>query len=182
MGKLTTSLQSKWATLRFWVANKRLKEGRDYQIDFDEEYLKVKFLNGKFKDVVFTFGGLYVQEDGDCGIIDFHTYVLSNPHDADITGKAFVNATSNILRALLSQTLQDNRVINEIREDDSAESDEERGIREEVSPVLERRLSKRESREEVVSGDSGTHSKVQQAAKRKRGKARTTGKKRPNRK
>jgi hypothetical protein len=181
MGKLTTSLRNKWATLRFWIANKRLQEGRDYKIDLEEDYLKVKFLNGKYKDVEFTFGGLELQDEGDVGTLDFHTYVLHNPHDVDITGRGFANATSNILRALLTQTLEE-KVLNEVGENDSAESDEERGIREEVPPVLERRISKRESREEGVSGDSGSRSEVQQATKRKRGKARVARKIRPNRK
>lgn len=186
MGRLISSLRNEWANFRFWLARKRLQENIDYQIIVDEEYdgvMKVKLLRGKFKDVVFVFGQVEMREEEDgIGSLDFCTYVLDNPSGVDVTSKAFVNITSNLMRALLVRAFREESKLDEIGKDDTVESDEERGIREESDPVLERRVSNRKSRAKTVSGDTGTHGKVQQATKRSSTKASPARKIRPNRK
>lgn len=181
MGRLITSLQSKWATFRFWLACKLFKRGRDYVVSKDEnDVALIEITRGKYKGIKFAFGGIHLEEENGTGTLEFRTYVLYNPNNADITSKRFVGITSNILRVLLQEVARES--VNEARENDSAESDEERGVREESTPVLERRVSRGESRKESISGDTELHPEIQQASKRKRGGTRTARKIRPNRK
>ena len=180
MGRLITSLQSEWATFRFWLATKLFRKGRDYLVHKDENDIAlVEIIRGKFKGVKFAFGAIHLTENGDVGTLEFRTFVLYNPNDADITSKKFNQITSNILRVLLLEVAREK--VNETRETDTVESDEERGIREESTPVLERRVSRGESRKESISGDSELHPQVQQTAKPKRSRTRTARKIRPNR-
>lgn len=181
MGRLITSLQNEWATFRFWLATKRFQKDRDYVVHKDEDDIAlIEILRGKFKGIKFAYGAMHLTEADGTGSLEFRTYVLYNPHDADITSKKFNKLTSNILRVLLQEVARES--INEARENDSAESDEERGVREKSTPVLERRVSRGESRKESVSGDTELHPEIQQASKRKRSGTRTARKIRPNRK
>jgi len=181
MGRLITSLLNEWATFQFWFATKRFRKGRDYVVHRDEDDIVfVEILRGKYKGIKLTFGGIKLSEFSGLGAVDFHTYVLYNPNNVDITAKRFVRLTSNILRVLLLEVVRED--VNETRETDTVESDEERGIREESTPVLERRVSRGESRKESISGDSELRPEIQQTSKRKSSRTSTARKIRPNRK
>lgn len=175
------------ARLEFWWARKSLKDGRDFALSFDELGMVVTILKGPFEKVEYRYSPIQVRED-DEGVVDFHTVIRYNPLNADVTDPRFVSLTTNILRIVLHEAtvggneLKVNEQVNdENRDTDTGELDQERGIREEVSPLLEKRVSKRKSsRKKTVRTDSEVHPEIQQPAKPKRTRARTTGKKRPH--
>lgn len=175
------------AKLQFWWAKHTLKDGRDFSLSFDALGLKVTVLRGNFSGVQYRYSPLKVREEEE-GLVDFATIVVYNPEKADVSDPAFQKLTTNILRILLANAVGEHelsikeQVIDENRNTDTVELDQEREFHEEVSPLLEKRVSKRKPRKKVVSADSGVHSEVQQSAKPKRARARTSGKKRPDRK
>jgi hypothetical protein len=172
--------------LQFWWAKKTLKDGRDFELQMDEVGMLVTIISGKFKGVQFRYSPLTVVDDE--GLVDFRTYVEYAPLSVDLTDPKFVRLTTNILRILLTEAIPETavqkheeiQVIDENRNTDTDKFDQERDFYEESSPVLEKRVSKRKPRKKVVPTDSGVHPEVQQPAKPKRTRTRTTGKKRPH--
>lgn len=173
--------------LGIWWARKTIKDGRDYEISMDDVGMLVHLTSGKFKGVTYRYSPLKVLDDE--GLVDFRTYVEYAPKNVDVSDPKFVKLTTNILRILLSEAIPETQsqtkieaqVNDENRDIDTGELDQERDIREEVSPLLEKRVSKRKSsRKKTVRTDSEIHTKVQQPAKPKRARARTTGKNRPH--
>jgi hypothetical protein len=173
--------------LEFWWAKKTIRDGRDFELQMDDAGMLVTLISGKFKGVQYRYSPLTVLDDE--GLIDFRTFVEYAPKTADLTDPKFVRLTTNILRILLAdaipetaiQAKQENtQVIDENRDTDTDEPNQERDFHEESTPVLEKRVSKRKPRKKTVPTDSGIHPQVQQPAKPKRARARTTGKKRPH--
>ena len=171
--------------LQFWWAKTTIKDGRDFDLQMDEVGMLVTILRGKFKGVQYRYSPLKVLDDE--GLVDFRTHVEYLPYPIDPSDPKFEKLTTNILRILLTDAIPETmaqakneaQVTNENRDTDTGEPLEERGFHEESTPLLEKRVSKRKPRKKTVSADSGVHPKVQQPAKPKRARARTTGKKRP---
>jgi hypothetical protein len=172
--------------LEFWWAKKTIRDGRDFELTMDDAGMLVTLISGKFKGVQYRYSPLTVLDDE--GLIDFRTFVEYAPKTADLMDPRFVRLTTNILRILLAEAIPETavqkheeiQVIDENRNTDTNELDQERVFHEESTPLLEKRVSKRKPRKKTVSADSGVHPKVQQPAKPKRARARTTGKKRPH--
>lgn len=172
--------------LQFWWAKTTIKDGRDFDILMDDRGMLVTILSGKFKGVSFRYSPLTVLDDE--GLVDFSTHVAYNPKGLDVSDPKFAKLTTNILRILLADAIPETaaqkheeiQVIDENRDTDTDKLDQERVFHEESTPLLEKRVSKRKPRKKTVSADSGVHPQVQQPAKPKRTRARTTGKKRPH--
>ena len=186
-----SKLKQAWASLEFWWARKKLKDGRDFELQFDELGLLVTVLTGYYASVQFRFANMVVHEEG---LLDFSTVVVYNPQDADVTREDFVKLSNNILRIILDDAVRDTsklniakplaeetieQVIDENRNVDTGELNQERELHEEVSPLLEKRVSKRKPRKKAVPADSGSHSEIQQPAKPKRTRNRTPRKNGP---
>lgn len=163
------------ARLEFWWATKTLKDGRDFDLTFDQLGLLVSVLRGKYKGVQFRFANMVMHEDG---LLDFSTVVVYNPSNGDVSTDAFIKLTNNILRIILTDAVAGRNKLNvketqpqvndENRDTDFSQPLEERDIHEESSPVLEKRISQRKPRKKVVRTDSGSHPQVQQPTKPKR--------------
>lgn len=188
---MKNKIKDKLAELQFWWAKKTIKDGRDFELSVDELGTLVTLLRGQYAGVQFRFGPMTLRESNEA-MLDFSTVVVYNPKNVDVLNKNFEKLSSNILRFLLAEAVEDTKyptdwmaaikVIDENRKIDTIELDQERGFYEESTPVLEKRVSKRKPRKKVISTDSRIHPEVQQPAKPKRTRARTTGKKRPHRK
>lgn len=172
------------AKLEFWWAKKTIKDGRDFEVSMDDVGMLVHLTSGKFKGVKYRYSPLKVLDDE--GLVDFRTYVEYTPKNVDVTDPRFVTLTTMILRILLEEAIPEkefeSQVIDENRDTDTGEPTQEREFHEESTPLLEKRVSKRKPRKKAVRTDSDLHTEVQQPAKPKRPRARTTGKKRPERK
>ena len=172
--------------LEFWWVKKTIKDGRDFDILMDEVGMLITILKGKFKGVSYRYSPLKVLDDE--GLVDFKTYLEYAPQNVDVSDPRLTKLTTNILRILLSEAIpetaaqkhEETQVIDENRNTDTDKLDQERVFHEERTPLLEKRVSKRKSRKKVVTADSGVHPEIQQPAKPKRTRARTTGKKRPH--
>lgn len=173
-------LQEVKSRLEFWWARKTIKDGRDFDLLMDDVGMLVTILTGEFKGTQFRYSPLSVREDDD-GLVDFATYVEYAPLSVDLSNSKFTKLTTNILRILLQDAIPETneQVTNENRDIDTSEPLEERGFHEEVSPLLEKRVSKRKPRTKTVRTDNGVHSEVQSPAKPKRTRARTARAKRP---
>lgn len=176
--------------LAFWWAKKTIRDGKEFEVSMDDIGMLVHIISGPFKGVTYRYSPLKVIDDD--GLVDFHTYVEYTPKNVDVSDPRFAKLTTAILRILLEQAIPETaaqakkeietQVIDENRDTDTGELVEERGFYEESTPLLEKRVSKRKPRKKTVSADSGIHPQVQQPAKPKRARARTSGKKGSNRK
>jgi hypothetical protein len=194
----------KWATLQFWWAKRRLRDGKDFDLEVDDLGILVTILRGKYKGVQFRYANLFLGTEK----LDFNTVVVYNPEGALVYEAGFEKLSTNILRVLIADSVSEkttltpnnetvwdydpaakayaqemvdyDKVMNENGNTDTVELDQERDFHEESTPLLEKRVSKRKPRKKVVPADSGVHPEIQQPAKPKRARARTTGKKRPN--
>lgn len=178
---MLNKIKNRLALMQFWWAEKTIREGRDFEVVNDDLGAAITILKGNFSGVQFRFGPMRFVESRE-NLLEFNTVVVYNPLKADVLNPKFEKLTSNILRILLKEIVAEKQVIDENRNVDSGELAEERDFYEEVPPVLEERVSKRKSRKKNISADSGSHSEVQQSAKSKRTRNRTSGKKRPVRK
>lgn len=169
-------IKDKFAKFQFWRVKKTLQEGRDFtvQLDDDPGGFKVTITKaGRYAGMNILFYGLQITEQGGSAELIFNTLILSNPNNVDLSDKGLVKLTSNIMRLTLLNSIEMVNK-NEFRTSDSAEFDEERNIREEGSAIHQAGVSKRKPRKKAVLGDSGTHSEVQQPAKRKRTRTKHT--------
>lgn len=178
------------AKLEFWWAKKTIKDGKDFEVSMDDVGMLVHLTSGRFKGVTYRYSPLTVLDDE--GLVDFKTLVEYTPKNVDVTDPRFARLTTMILRILLEEAIPETasqakkeietQVIDENRDTDTGKLDQERDFYEESTPLLEKRVSKRKPGKKVVPTDSGIHSEIQHSTKPKRTRARTTGKKRPNRK
>ena len=173
---------NKYAALQFWWVKKTLKLDRDFKFNFEDSSplgFSVTILRGKCEDTEIMFSDIRVDEINGVGQLNFNTVLLKNPKNLDEKDSALVRLSSNIMRLVLTNSIEMVEK-NEIRKTDPYELDEERELYAESDPVSEKRVSKRKSRAKDVSGDSGVHPDVQQPAKRKRTKAATRSKGKSN--
>ena len=149
MGRLITWMLSSLATFEFWLATKRFRVDRHYKIERGyDDIIQIRILRGKFKGVSLTFHNIRLTDQG---TVEFETVILENPKNADVSSNKFVRVTNNILRALLRE------VLHETGTDYFTESDEEREFYEESSPLLKKRILRRESRQKDIRTDSESY-------------------------
>jgi hypothetical protein len=172
--------------LEFWWAKTTIKDGRDFEIQVDEDGMYISILKGKFRGVRYRYSPLTVLDDE--GLVDFRTIVEYIPENVGELGEDFSKLTTKILRILLSEAIPETinqtkqeyeQVTNENGNIDTGELTQERDFYEESTPLLEKRVSRRKSRKKVVPTDSGLHPEIQQPAKSKRTGNRTPRAKRP---
>lgn len=174
-----------YAKFQFWNAKRKIKTMEDFEFYGSEDDLfLIKIKTGKFKDVVFSLSELKVREDGDGAMLDFTTYIHSSPDKTlDTNNKSFIQYINNVVRILLSESVEE-MIRNEQRGVvGSDQPDEEREVYAEDTSVSEERLPKRKSRKTAVDRDSEVHTEVQQSTKRgsntavvrKRTKSKRTG-------
>jgi hypothetical protein len=180
-----------YAGLQFWWVKRTLLEGRDFKLSISnevDETLRAMICSGKFAGIEFAYSNMSLK-DVDAGLLEFNTKVVYNPNDdVDVFTKEFENLTSNILRVILSKGIAQYKVSAELeqeltdenRKNDTDELDEEREFHEEVSPLLEKRVSKRKPGTKGISRSAGVHLKVQPASKSKRNKTGAARKNKPH--
>jgi len=174
---MLNKIRDRVAVLQFWWAKKRLTDGVDYTLHITDDILTVELLKGKFAGVKFRYDRCYLRDNMS---FEFHTVIVDNPNNENVTSKKFNKLSANLFRVILSECMSDSsKVINENRTSDTDEPDQEREFYEEVSPILEKRVSKRQSRKKVVPADSGIYPEIQQPAKQKRAATRTPRKTKP---
>jgi len=174
---MLNKLREKVATLEFWWAKRSLKDGVDFALRIEKDAIIVELLRGKFEGVRFQFKNVILREDR---LVDFQTVIVDNPHCAKVTSKKFNKLSANLFRVVLSECVSDaSKVINESRTSDTVKPVEEREFHEEVSPLLEKRISSGQSRKKAVRPDTVVHPEIQQHAKSKRTGTRTPRAKRP---
>jgi len=154
MGRLITWMLSSVASFRFWLAQKRFKVHRDYNIQrAANDTILVEIIRGKYANVKFTYDDIKLNEFEP--LVEFKTLILENPNGVDLTENKFLRIANNIFRSLIREVLHEARTL------DTAEPDEEREFYEESSPLLEKRILRRESRSKAIRPDSESHNKVQ---------------------
>jgi hypothetical protein len=103
-------------------------EGIDYCFIYpkdDDKTVNIKFLAGPYKDVIFRYGRVKIEPEGDQAYLRFHFDVIESPNikikklEKDID---FRNYIGNLLNDLITANL--NQVdIDETDADDNKESD-----------------------------------------------------------
>jgi hypothetical protein len=149
------------AKLEFWYARKFIKLDKHYTffVDLNGEpgSFAIKFLK-KYDGVIVEFKDVKVSDDGQ---LTFDYDVISNVNNCDVKSQRFVRFTSNVMRNILLSAIENSiGDRNENRELDLVESDSERSIHEEISAVLEERVSDRKPRKKTIRGNKGIRSKV----------------------
>ena len=110
--------------------NPTMTEGIDYSFIFpenDNKRVHIKFLSGPFKDVVYRYGGVKIEEKNGEGHLLFNYYVLESPNvkpkllekDDD-----FKNYIGNLLVEIMTANMNNEEgLIDETGTDDIKESD-----------------------------------------------------------
>jgi hypothetical protein len=158
-----------FAKFQFWNAKKTIKLNEDFEFyESEGDLFLMKIKTGKFKDVIFSISELKVREDDDGAVLDFTTRIHNSPDKTlDTDNKDFIKYINNVVRILLSESVEE-MIRNEQRGVvGSNQLDEEREVYEEDSSISEERVSKRKSRKAAVDRDSEVHTEVQQPTKRR---------------
>ena len=175
-----------FAKIEFWWAKKRIELNRDFglstHLDGVVHKPVIEILRGKFKGVKFQFFNIHLKDQEE-GLLEFQTRVVYTPNvNLNIVCREFENLTTNILRIILIDSVRinakefDQELENEDRTTNINGTDEERGFYEEISPVLEKRISKRNSRKKAVSRNPRSYSKIQSVTESKHNKVSPSGK------
>ena len=149
------------AKLEFWYVKKFFKVEKQYTFFVDLNgppgSFAVKFL-GKYDGVIVEFTEIKV---GDDGLMTFDYDVISNVNNANTKSKSFQRFTSNVMRNILLSAIENSiGDKNENRELDLVEPDSERDLHEEISAVLEERVSDRKPRKKTVRRNKGIRPQV----------------------
>lgn len=157
----------------YWWVSKKYVVNKDFQyidlpISFGKESIGILILRNPYKQVKLAIYNITLSENSDgSGQLNYEVTILENPNKMDLTVAKFDQMINDIMRVAISTAFEVDKN-DEVRALDSAQSNEERNIREENPAVPEARVSKRKSRKKTVSGDSELPSAVQQPTKRKR--------------
>lgn len=157
----------------YWWVSKKYIVNVDFQYadlpdSLGKESIGILILRNPYKQVKIAVYNISLSENSDgSGQLNYEVTILENPNKADLTVPKFDQMINDIMRVVISTAFEVDKN-DEVRALDSAQSNEERNIREEVPAVPEARVSKRKSRKKTVSGDSELSSTVQQPTKRKR--------------
>ena len=153
------------AKYEFWYATKFTKLDKHYTFFVDLNgppgSFAIKYLK-KYDGVIIEFNNVKVGDDGQ---LTFDYDIISNLNNCDVKSNSFVRFTSNVMRNILYSAIENyEKESNENGKLDLVESDSERGIHEEVTPVLEEGVSDRKPRKKSIRGNKRVHSEVQQSS------------------
>lgn len=156
-----SKLQNLIAKFEFWYARKFIKLDKHYtfflDLNGDPGSFAIKYLK-KYDGVIVEFNNVKVGDDGQ---LTFDYDIISNLNNCDVKSNSFARFTSNVMRNMLYSAIENHmKESNENRELDLVESDSERGIHEEVTPVLEEGVSNRKPRKKTIRANKGIHPKV----------------------
>lgn len=167
----------------FWWIKKKFVLGVDFKYVDDEATSKsivILMLKNPLNGVKIEITGISLFETDDGGgELNYEVIILENPNNCDVNSPKFARTINDLMRVVVSTAAEVDKN-DEIRALDSAQSNEERNIREEGSSVSQGRVSKRKPRKKTVSGDSELSSDVQQPTKRKRPANKSKRKEKPD--
>jgi hypothetical protein len=149
------------AKLEFWYARKFIQLDKHYTffLDLNGEpgSFAIKYLK-KYDGVIVEFNNVKVGHDGQ---LSFDYDIISNLNNCDVKSKSFTRFTSNVMRSMIYNAVRNlEKDLNENGKLDLVESDSERGIHEEVTPVLEEGVSDRKPRKKTLRANKRIHPKV----------------------
>ena len=146
---LKSKLQDWIAKFEFWYVRKGIKYDVHYTYFLNlenPEAVSIKLLK-KYPDTIIEFSDIMVGNDG---LMNFDLSVIANPRLHDTESRRFKKFTSDVMRSMIMNSIENYGKNNENRNADSVELDSERTILEESPPVPKKRVSKRKPRKETV--------------------------------
>ena len=142
-------LQDLYAKYQFWYVKNWIKYDVHYTYFLDLENpsaFSIKILK-KYPDTIIEFSDLTVGDDNQ---ITFDMSVIANPRLHNTESRRFKKFTSDVMRSMIMNSIENYGKYNEDRNADSIEFDSERTVLEESPPVPKKRVSKRKPRKETV--------------------------------
>jgi len=146
---LKNKIQDWIAKFEFWYVRKWIKYDVHYTFFLNlenPESFSIKILK-KYPDTIIEFNDIRM---GDDGLMNFDMSVIANPQLHDTESKCFKKFTSDVMRSMIMNSIENYGKNNENRNADFVELDSERTIFEESPPVPKKRVSKRKPRKEAV--------------------------------
>lgn len=146
---LKSKLQDWIAKFEFWYVRKWIKYDVHYTYFLNlenPEAFSIKLLK-KYPDTIIEFNDIRVGNDG---LMNFDLSVIANPRLHDTESRHFKKFTSDVMRSMIMNSIENYGKNNENRNVDFVELDSERTILEESPPVPKKRVSKRKPRKETV--------------------------------
>ena len=146
---LKNKIQDWIAKAEFWYVRKWIKYDVHYTYFLNlenPEAFSIKILK-KYPDTIIEFNDIRM---GDDGLMNFDMSVIANPQLHDTESKCFKKFTSDVMRSMIMNSIENYGKYNENRNADSIEFDSERTVLEESPPVPKKRVSKRKPRKEAV--------------------------------
>ena len=86
---------------------KDLQEDKDWVLinnDLQDSKVLIKLLSTEWKDIIFEYDYVRLDEVDSCLKITFNYNVKENPTDADTNSKGFINHIGDILAVMLSDS------------------------------------------------------------------------------
>ena len=146
---LKSKIQDLYAKFQFWYVRKWIKYDVHYTYFLNLENpqaFSIKLMK-KFPDTIIEFNDIRVGNDG---LMYFDMSVIANPRLHDTESRRFKKFTSDVMRSMIMNSIENYGKYNEDRNTDSIEFDSERTVLEESPPVPKKRVSKRKPRKETV--------------------------------
>ena len=149
------------AKFEFWYARNFIKLDKHYtfflDLSGDPGSFAIKYLK-KYDGVIVEFNHVKLDDNGE---LSFDYDIISNVNNCNVKSKSFERFTLNVMRSIIYGAIKNlEKDFNENGKLDLVKSDSERGIHEEVTPVLEEGVSDRKPRKKTVRRDKGVHPKV----------------------
>jgi len=162
-------LRDMFATIQFWYARNFIKIEKHYTFFLDLNgppgSFAVKLLD-KYEGVIVEFTDIKIGYNNE---LSFKYQIISNLNNVNTESKSFARFTSHVMRNMIYGSIQNHlKEENENRNTDLVESDSERTVHEEVTPVPEKRVPDRKPRKKNIRANKGVHPKVQQFAPSRR--------------
>jgi len=146
---LKSKIQDLYAKFQFWYVRKWIKYDVHYTYFLNlenPEAFSIKLLK-KYPDTIIEFNDIRVGNDG---LMNFDMSVIANPRLHDTESRRFKKFTSDVMRSMIMNSIENYGKYNEDRNTDSIEFDSERTVLEESPPVPKKRVSKRKPRKETL--------------------------------
>lgn len=159
MNNIIRYVSDRIATIQFWIASKRIKEGVAFRsLESRDGILSVELLKGKYKGTIVNFTNFAVSEYNGQAQLDFETHVIYNPNLINVNSKKLERLTTNIVRCILQDSIE--KVGHEGRTNNTVELDEERELREESAAFFEEPVPDRKPRKKTVRSSKRSYPKV----------------------
>ena len=157
-------IQDLIAKYEFWYARKFIKLDKHYTFFLDLNgppgSFAIKFLK-KYDGVIVEYTNVTVGENG---LLTFDYDIISNVNNCDVKSKRFERFTQNVMRNMIYSAVQNvEKDLNENGKLNFVESDSEREVYEEESPLSQERVSNRKPRKKGIRRNKTVHSEVQQS-------------------